>query len=204
MISMKSFKTIFSLILLFLGLIGYYIFAFIAISAYPGGFDILNDLWTHLRWYGYNPDGALFFRIGNIIYAISLILFFIGFNKWQIEGKKRQLLIVTAQIDGFTVGLLMVISEIFADIDEIFFITSGLSLLLMVFYLILIIFSLYHHPKFWRPLIFFFVVTIGFTVYILYLGITNTLIVQFRIIDFIVISSNQVAICLIAMNMVKI
>ena len=201
---MKSFKNSYNSIFLFLGLIGYYIFALIAISAYSGGFDIWNDLWTHLRWYGYNPEGALFFRIGNLIYAVSLILFFIGFYRWQVEGKNRRLLLISTQIVGFIVGFLMFISEIFADNDEIFFITSGLSLLLMQVFLVLTIFSLYHHPDFWKPLIFFFVITIGLTMYILYFGITNIPIVQFRIIDFLVTAFNQVSICLIAINMLKI
>lgn len=201
---MKYFDTIYNSIVLFSGLIWYYIFALIAISAYPGGFDIWNDLWTHLRWYGYNPDGALFFRIGNLIYAISLILFFIDFHRWHIKGEKRQMLIILAQVLGFIVGVLMVISEIFADIDAIFFITSGLSLLLTLIFLIFTSFALYNHSKFWKPLIFFFLITIGFTVYILYLGITNTPIIDFRIIDFLVTAFNQGAICLIAINMLKI
>lgn len=204
MILKKSFKTIYNSILLFVGLIGYYIFALIAISAYSGGFDVWNDLWTHLRWYGYNPYGALFFRIGNIIYAGALIVFFIGFKKWQVENEKRRLIIVLAQIIGFVVGFLMIISEIFADIDEVFFITSGLSLLLMLAFLILTSSVLYKHPKFWKPLIFFFLISIVFTVYILYLGITNTPIIEFRIIDFLVTAFNQVSICLIAINMLKI
>lgn len=198
---MKFFKSIYNSILLFLGLICYYIFALIAISTYSGGFNIWNDLWTHLRWYGYNPEGALFFRIGNITYSISVVLFFTGFHRWLTQNKERRLLIILAQIDGFLAGILMILSEIFADIDEVFFITSGLSLLLLIIFLILSIFSLYRQPKFWKPSIIIFVISIGFSIYLLYLGITDAPIVEFRIIDFLVTIFNQCAICLIAINM---
>jgi len=204
MVSMKSFKTIYNSIMLFLGLIGYHVFALIAISTYSGDFDIWNDLWTHLRWYGYNPEGALFFRIGNLIYAVSFLLFFMGFYRWNVKNEEKRLLIILTQILGLLVGFLMIISEIFADMDDVFFITSGLTLLLTQIFLILTSFALYNHPKFWKPLIIFFLITMGFTVYILYLGITNTPIIDFRIIDLLVTVLNQVAICLIAINMVKI
>lgn len=203
MVLMKYIKRNFNSIAVFIGLISYYFFSIIALLKFTGGFDILNDLWTHLRWYGYNPEGALFFRIGNLIYGGTLLLFFFGFNKWSTEIQEKKRFITLNQIIGLIIAILMIITELFADIDLIFFITSGLSLLLMIVFLIAGPLSLYHHPKFWKILIIFFIINIGFNSYLLYLGITDALIVEFRIVDFLVTAFNQLSICLIAINMLN-
>ena len=178
----------------------YYCFASISIGLYPGGFDIMNDLWTHLRWYNYNPLGAFIFRIGSVIYGISVIIFFIMFDKWMFEGIKRTLARVIQGI-GMVLGFLIVITEFLADIEIFFTISSGLVQLLTICLLIIVIITLFPHPKFWRWFLIIFVINIGFNFYLLYLGITGSLITEFRIIDLLVTLISQISICSLAINM---
>ncbi|MFW9804852.1 MAG: hypothetical protein ACFFFC_19505 [Candidatus Thorarchaeota archaeon] len=87
---MKLHKSMICLIFLLVRLIVYYLLAELAILSYPGGFDLYNDLWTHLRWLGYNPDGAMLFRICSEIYALSLVVLVLSASGWIIFATEKK------------------------------------------------------------------------------------------------------------------
>lgn len=203
-VAMKLDNFVIGSISLFIGLLVYYVLAIIAIFNYSGGFDIYNDLWTHLRWFEYNLDGALLFRIGNIIYALTLTIFFLSVRPWITAATERKVLGYLIQVIGISISVLMIIGEILADQVTIFIITSGTSLLLTIVILIGIPVLLYKHPGFWKVPIILFIIGIGLSSYLLYMGIIDAPIREFRIIDFLVAAFNQASICIIALNVVKI
>ncbi|MHA3964487.1 MAG: hypothetical protein AM325_013215 [Candidatus Thorarchaeota archaeon SMTZ1-45] len=200
---MKLHKSVICPISLFIGLLVYYSLAIIAIFNYSGGFDIYNDLWTHLRWFEYNLDGALYFRIGNVTYALTLIIFFLSVNGWITAVTERRSPIYLIQVIGISIAGLMILGEILADQAIIFAIASGTSLLLTVIILIGIPILLYSHPEFWKVSILLFIISIVLSSYLLYMGITDAPIREFRIIDFLVTAFNQVSIFTIALNITK-
>ena len=200
---MKLHKSMIGLISLLVGLIVYYLLAVLAILSYPGGFDLYNDLWTHLRWLGYNPDGALFFRIGNVIYALSLVVFFLSASGWITFATEKKRTMYLIQAIGISIAVSMIIGELLADQALIFVIASGVSLLLIVVILVGISVSMYTTPGFWRVLILLFIISIAMSLYLLYMGVIDAPIQDFRIIDLLVTAFNQASICAIALNMAK-
>jgi hypothetical protein len=200
---MKHHKSMIGPIFLVIGLLVYYSLAIIAIVNYSGGFDIYNDLWTHLRWFEYNSGGALFFRIGNVIYALTLIIFFLSVSGWIAAVAERRFLIYLIQVIGISIAVLMIIGEILADQSIVFVIASGTSLLLTVIILIGIPILLYSHPEFWKVSILLFIISIALSSYLLYMGIIDAPIREFRIIDFLATAFNQVSIFIIAFNIAK-
>jgi hypothetical protein len=188
---------------LVIGLLVYYLLAIIAIFNYSGGFDIYNDLWTHLRWFEYNLNGALFFRIGNIIYELTLIIFFLSISGWTTTETERRLPVYLIQIIGISIAVLMIVGEILADQAVIFVIASGTSLLLTVILLIGLPVLLYNQPGFWRVSILLIIVSIGLSSYLLYMGAIDAPIREFRIIDLLTVALNQASIFTIASNIAK-
>jgi len=188
---------------LFIGLAAYYFLALIAIFNYPGSFDIYNDLWTHLRWFEYNLDGALFFRIGNVFYALTLIIFFLSISGRTTAETERRFPVYLIQIIGISIAVLMIVGEILADQAIIFVIASGTILLLTIIILIGIPILLYSHPEFWKVSILLFIISIALSSYLLFMGALDAPIREFRIIDFLITAFNQASICIIALNMVK-
>ena len=199
---MKHRKSVVGLVSLIIGIFVYYSLAIIAIFQYPGGFDIFNDLWTHLRWLGYNPNGALFIRIGNFVYALTLVFFFLSFSRWITDERRFRIYLI--QIFGILIATSMIIGEILADQVTIFIISSGVGLLLTIITLLGIASSLYGHPEFWKASITLFIISIVLSSYLLYMGIIDAPIQEFRIIDFLVTALNQASIFVIALNMTKI
>lgn len=200
---MKLRRSVIGPISLLIGLIVYYLLSIIAIYSYPGGFDIFNDLWTHLRWLEYNMDGALFFRIGNVIYAVALMIFFLSVNGWTIAGVENRTPTYLFQVIGISIAVLMIIGEILADQSMIFVIASGISLLMTVILLIGIPFLLYNQPGFWRVSMVLIIISIGLSLYLLYMGAINAPFREFRIIDLLTVALNQASIFTIASNMAK-
>lgn len=192
------------LISLFLGLLAYYLLAIVAIFNYVGGFDIYNNLWTHLRWFEYNLEGALFFRIGNVIYALALAIFFLSGGSWVTAVTERRFLIYFIQVIGISIATLMIIREVLADQTIIFSIASGTSYLLTIIILIGIPILFYNHPGFWKASILLFIISIVLGSYLLYMGIIDAPIRAFRIIDFLATVFNQASIFVIALNTTRI
>ncbi|MFX1261113.1 MAG: hypothetical protein ACFFAZ_03410 [Promethearchaeota archaeon] len=201
---MKLDKSVIGLISLFFGLLAYYLLAIVAIFNYSERFDIYNDLWTHLRWFEYNLEGALFFRIGNVLYALTLAIFFLSASGWQSAVAERKSSIYLIQTIGISIAISMIIREVLADQANIFAIASGAGLLLTVIILVGIAFSSWSYPEFWRASILFFIISIILSSYLLYMGIIDAPIQEFRIIDFLVTVFNQASIFAIALNMAKI
>ncbi|MHA2386059.1 MAG: hypothetical protein ACXAEE_07605 [Candidatus Thorarchaeota archaeon] len=200
---MNLHKSMIGSISLVIGLLVYYLLAIIAIFNYSGGFDIYNDLWTHLRWFEYNLNGALFFRIGNIIYELTLIIFFLSISGWTTTETERRLPVYLIQIIGISIAVLMIVGEILADQAVIFVIASGTSLLLTVILLIGLPVLLYNQPGFWRVSILLIIVSIGLSSYLLYMGAIDAPIREFRIIDLLTVALNQASIFTIASNIAK-
>ena len=199
---MKSLtnKSMTGSILLLIGTIIYYFLAIFAILNYSGGFDIFNDLWTHLRWYGYNPDGALFFRTGNLVYAITLLFFFLSFSVGLSIQAERKISTYLTQIFGIGIAVSMIIGEILADLPQIFIVASGIGLLFTILMLVGIAVSFYNHEEFWKASILLFILCISLNSYLLFIGIIDIPIQEFRIIDFLVTVLNHSSICVIALN----
>ena len=189
---------------LLIGLIVYYLLSIIAIFNYPGSFDICNDLWTHLRWFEYNPDGAVFFRSGNVIYALTLMIFFLSINRGitSIEGRKVPAYLI--QVIGISIAVLVITGEVLADQAAIFIIASGTSLLLTIVILIGFLTLLRGHPEFWKISVLLFIVSIVFSSYLIYIGVIDAPIREFRIIDFLSTASNQASFFIISLNMTRI
>jgi hypothetical protein len=124
------------------------------------------------------------------------------FNSWIVERTNRLLLRFIQGI-GMILGFLMVLTEFLADMDLFFTISSGLIILLTICLLSLQIFTLWSHPVFWRWLLIIFVLNIGFSIYLLYLGILGLPISEFRIVDFLVTVLSQMSICFLAINTLK-
>jgi hypothetical protein len=200
----KLNKPVVGLISLFFGLLAYYLLAIVAIFNYVGGFDIYNNLWTHLRWFEYNLEGALFFRIGNVIYALALAIFFLGGGSWVTAVTERRFLIYFIQVIGISIATLMIIREVLADQTIIFSIASGTSFLLTIIILIGIPILFYNHPGFWKASILLFIISIALGSYLLYMGIIDAPIRAFRIIDFLATVFNQASIFVIALNTTRI
>lgn len=186
-----------------IGLIIYYLLSIIAIYNYSGSFDIYNDLWTHLRWFEYNPDGALFFRIGNVIYAVTLMIFFLSINGQSIVVTEKRVSKYLIQTIGLSISVLMIIGEILADQSIIFSISSGASLLLTSIILIGFSILLYNQQGFWKLSILLIVSSIGLSSYLLYMGVIDAPIREFRIIDLLTTVLNQASIFTIASNIAR-
>lgn len=201
---MKLNKPMVGLISLFFGLLIYYLLAIVAIFNYVGGFDIYNNLWTHLRWFEYNLEGALFFRIGNVIYALALAIFFLGGGSWVTAVTERRFLIYFIQVIGISIATLMIIREVLADQTIIFSIASGTIYLLTIIILIGIPILFNNHPGFWKASILLFIISIVLGSYLLYMGIIDAPIRAFRIIDFLATVFNQASIFVIALNTTRI
>jgi hypothetical protein len=200
----KLNKPVVGLISLFFGLLAYYLLAIVAIFNYVGGFDIYNNLWTHLRWFEYNLEGALFFRIGNVIYALALAIFFLSGGSWVSAITERRFSIYFIRIIGISIATLMIIREVLADQTIIFSIASGTSFLLTIIILIGIPILFYNHPGFWKASILLFIISIALGSYLLYMGIIDAPIRALRIIDFLATVFNQASIFVIALNTTRI
>jgi hypothetical protein len=201
--TMNLQKSMIGSISLFIGLVAYYVLALIAILNYPGNFDINNDLWTHLRWFEYNPDGALFFRIGNLIYALTLLIFFLSVKVWKPEIPDKRTPVYLIQIIGISIAVLMIASEILAEQSMIFVIASGVSFLLTIIILIGFPILLYDQQGFWKVSILLIIISIGLSSYLLYMGAIDAPIRDFRIIDLLTTAFNQASIFTIASNIAK-
>jgi len=203
-IIMRFRKSVIGLVQLFIGVVVYYLLAIIAILNYSGGFDLITDLWTHLRWFEYNPNGALYFRIGNLVYALTLIIFFLSISGLTMKDSENKLRIFLIQIIGIFIALSIVIGEILADQAIIFFIASGMNLLLTIFILIGFAYSFHTNPDFWKPSILLYITSIVLSAYLVFMGVIDTPIQEFRIVDFLETCLRQVSMCVIALNITKI
>jgi hypothetical protein len=200
---MRPRKATIILVSLIIGIVVYYSMATIAIFQYTEGFEIYNDLWTHLRWFEYNPDGALFFRIGNLIYGVMLLVFFLGFSVWFTRASELRFRTHLIQIIGVSMAASLIIGEILADQSLVFVIGSGMSVLFAIIILIGFTMSFYKHARFWTPSVLIFLLTIALSSFLLYMGAIDAPIRDFRVIDLLVTFLNQLSICIIAFNLVR-
>ncbi len=192
-----------SIISAFIAILSYYLFSIISISFFPSSFNPLSDLWTHLRWYNYNPIGAYYFRIGSIIFGIFLVPYFIGWSKWYEEEEFQKVKIQIFQGIGYILTILIILNEIFADINVLF---CTFSIFLMISIMLITILPpilLFKHPKFIKLIIIYVIVTICFNIYFAYLIIAEALIIEFRSIELITIILNHGYFFLMAYNTMK-
>jgi hypothetical protein len=197
---MRLHRSVIGSISLLIGLIVYYLLSIISIYNYPGGFDIYNDLWTHLRWFEYNIDGAMFFRIGSVIYAVTQMVFFLSIGGQSTVVTEKRVSKYFIQIIGISISVLMIIGEILADESIIFSISSGASLLLTGIILIGFPILLYNQQGFWKLSLLLIISSIVLSSYLLFMGVIDAPIREFRIIDLLTTVLNQVSIFTIASN----
>jgi hypothetical protein len=190
-------------VVLFIGIVVYYILAVIAMFQYPEGFDVLNDLWTHLRWFEYNADGALFFRVGSSIYGLALLVFFLSFSGRITADAEPGFRKRFIQIMGISIAVSIMVGEILADQSTVFTVASGLNLILTIIILIGVTISLYNQPTFWKPSIVLFIVGITLSSYLLFLGVIDAPIRDFRIVDLLTTAVNQASIFTVAFNLTR-
>ncbi len=181
----------------------YYLFAMISISFFPTSFNPLTDLWTHLRWFNFNPNGALFFRIGNIVFGIFLVPYFIGWYKWYEDNKYQVVKIQIFRGIGFFLAIVIILNEIFADINVLFYLFSSFLMFSIIIITIFPPIILFKHIKFIKLIIFYAIITLCFNIFFAYLVITDALIVEFRSIELVTIILNHGYFCLMAYNLTK-
>ncbi len=200
-----KFKTIpLSIISGFTAILLYYLFAIISISYFPTSFNPWTDLWTHLRWFNYNPNGALFFRIGNIFFGLFLIPYFIGWKKWYAENRIKKIKIRIFQGIGCFLSITIILNEIFADIDISFSIFSSFSLFSIIVILLIPPILLFKHQNFIKLILVYAIITLSFNIYFAYLILTDAIIIEFRSIELLIVILNHGYICLMAYNIMKI
>jgi hypothetical protein len=156
-----------------------------------------------LRWFNFNPSGALYFRIGNIIFGILLIPYFMGWSKWYEEEIVRKVKIQVVQGVGYFLAIMIILNEIFAEINILFYIFSSFLMLSIVLVLIMPLILLIKHPKFIKMILFYVIICLGFNLYFAFLVITDALIVEFRSIELITIILNHGYFFLMAFNTMK-
>jgi len=181
----------------------YYLFAMISISFFPISFNPLTDLWTHLKWFNYNPDGALFFRIGNIIFGIFLVPYFIGWYKWYEENRFQKIKLQIFQGIGFFIAIVIILNEVFADINVLFYLFSSFLMFSIIIITIFPPIILLKYPKFIKLILIYAIITLCFNFYFAYLVITDVLIIEFRSIELVTVILNHGYFGLMAFNIMK-
>ncbi len=122
---------------------------FISWSLYPSAFSPLTNMISHLGDAVYNPNGAAWFNVGNILTGIGMVPFFIGFKLWYLGDKNQVFLVKLAQIagfvDAFAVIMIGLIPENLGLVHGywagFYFITNSLVLTLSYF-------AFRNHPQF--------------------------------------------------------
>ncbi|MFX0021086.1 MAG: hypothetical protein ACFE9S_02085 [Candidatus Hermodarchaeota archaeon] len=187
----------------FIAFLSYYLFSIISISYFPTSFNPLTDLWTHLRWYNYNPTGAYYFRIGNIIFGIFLIPYFIGWSRWYEEDEGQKVKIQIFQGIGYILTIIIILNEILADINVLFYIFSIFLMILIILITAFPPILLFKHPKFIKLILIYVIIILFLNIYLAYLIIADALIVEFRSIELITVILNHGYFFLMAFNTMK-
>ncbi len=79
----------------------------IAISwaMYPYAYSPLTNMISRLGNPNYNPVGAAFFNVGQILTGLCLVPFFFSFRAWRTDQKNQALLVKLTQIAGYISAL---------------------------------------------------------------------------------------------------
>ena len=157
-----------------------------------------------LWWFEYNADGALFFRVGNFIYGIALLVLFLSYSGRITAETELGIRKYFIQIVGISIAVSMMVGEILTDHSLVYIIASGVNLILTIIILIGVTIFLYNQPTFWKPSILFFIVSITLSSYLLLMGVIDAPIRDFRIIDFLATVLNQASLFIVAFNLTRI
>jgi len=98
-----------------LGNISYFLCFFISLSLYPLPFSPVNNWMSDLGNSSYNPQGAIWFNIANILSGVGLVLFYVGFSVWYGEEGKQNFLMKLTQVAGFLNAFAIVMVGIFSE-----------------------------------------------------------------------------------------
>ncbi len=133
-------------------LVVYLTCTFISWALYPSAFSPLTNMLSRLGNPLYNPEGAAWYNVGNILTGLGMVPFFIGFSIWRIDGKKNQVLLVKlAQIAGFVDAFSVIMVGIFAEgMAELHGYMGGFYFITNACVLTLAYFAFKSHPQFPR------------------------------------------------------
>ena len=87
----------------------------ISFILFPGTFCIYEKTASTLGNVNVNPNGAIFFRLGNILSGILTIPFFLGFFKWYNEEKWTRILLTITIVLGCAMGVAMIMVGVFSQ-----------------------------------------------------------------------------------------
>jgi hypothetical membrane protein len=68
---------------------------------YPDRFTPLRNWLSDLGNYRRNPDGAVFYNIGCVLTAVTLLVFVLGLSSWRSGALRERALIASSQLTGF-------------------------------------------------------------------------------------------------------
>ncbi len=143
------------------GVIGYLMFALIALANFPGTFSPLRNWLSDLGSYDLNPSGAIFYNIGIFATALLILVFFVGLSRWKLAGSKVQnRMLLLTQSFGFLGAVAMAFSALFPiNIPASHqFLSISLYMLLGTAFVFSVA-ALRYHPHFPRWLLAFGLVT---------------------------------------------
>ena len=131
----------------------YCTFTFISWVLFPTQFSPFDNYLSDLGNSSFNPNGAIFFNLGNILTGCALFPFFLGLHKWYRDELWHKIMVISVQLIGFFSAfaeiMLGVFSEDFMPLHmfwtEMFF---GAILLVLIFGSVFLIF----HKDFIRPI----------------------------------------------------
>ncbi len=121
-----------------------WIFILISFSFYPSYFSPFLNYMSDLGNYIYNPNGAIYYNIGNIINGCLTITFFLGLYLFYSENKTDKRLLFLLQVIGLFSGFSLIMTAVYSeDLGDIhmswsisFFITSVFCSLIGGIYLL--------------------------------------------------------------------
>jgi hypothetical membrane protein len=146
----------------FLVIVIYCTFTFISWALFPTQFSPFDNYLSDLGNSSFNPNGAIFFNLGNILTGCALFPFFLGLYKWYRNELWHKILGICVQLIGFFSAFVDIMLGIFSEDfmaphmfwTEIFF---GAILFVLLFGSVFLLF----HKDFIRPIaIYGFIVAI--------------------------------------------
>ena len=120
------------------------IFLIISFALFPTSFNIFENTASTLGNATLNPNGAIFFKLSNIILGILFFPYFIGLNYWDSEDKTTKTYLNITIILGCFMGIALIMVGIFSQeyrpyhliSAAIYFILSFLALIFMGLFLL--------------------------------------------------------------------
>jgi len=171
----------------------------IAYILFPGPFSMFNNTASTLGNHSLNPNGAILFRLSNIIGGALLFPFFIGLYQWKREDKWSKIFLSLTIILGCFMAFADIMVGIFSQEYRPYHLMWAEVLFLLSFFTTILggLFLL-KHPDSIKPIVFFnFLVAASHLTLIFYL--THGII----IVEWIVIFASLSNIILLVYNYKK-